>query len=151
MPLESETAEAIVVNTTPTNWTLIIIIAVAVLALAGAAAYFFFERMPKKSFSLLQNTQVTLDVLDGPALFSWAKEVQVLPAMQRVVAYANKRWITKLGYQYPEGIDDRHNVIAFIVDQASGESSHERLFSFSEMSDAVQKLFGSEDCFFLKN
>ena len=151
MPLETQAVETVMENTVKTNWPLIIIIAAAALAVIGAAIIIFMKRMPRKPFALLQNGQVTLDVLDGPTLYAWAKDAQVQPAVERVVARANRRWITRLGYQYPEGMDERHNVIAFAVDQASGKASHERLYSFSEMSDTVKKLFGSEDCFFLRD
>lgn len=123
----------------------------AVLLAAGAAAWIFIRRAPKKSFSLLLEKQVTADVLDGALIHNWARETPDTPDKDKVVAFANRRWITKLGYRFPEGLDETKTVVAFEVDKVRGTASHERLFSFSEMSDHVKGLFGSEDCFFLRN
>ena len=123
----------------------------AVLLAAGAAAWIFIRRNPKKPFSLLLDKQVTAEVLDGALLYSWAKETPDTPDKDKVVAFANRRWITRLGYRFPDGLDEKKTVVAFEVDKVRGTASHERLFSFSEMSGHVKELFGVEDCFFLRN
>ena len=130
------------------------VITASIVVLVGicAAIFFFLRKSPqRKPFSVLSKRQVTLDTLNGASIYKWAKEAGNKKGFERVVVYANKKWVHKLGYEYPSQLDPEHNVIAFSVNINTGESANERLFSFLEMSDQVKALFGKEDCFFLKD
>lgn len=147
--LTQSAANAQSVQNSPAS--VIAIVTVGILAAIGVAAYIFFKRMPRKSFSSLQAKQRTLNTLDTSAILAWARTEKLEPDMERVVVMANRKWVTKLGYQFPQELSPENNVIAFVIDKASGDVSRECLFSFSEMSDKVRQLFGTEDCFFLRD
>lgn len=137
-----------------THWLTYVIIALAVIA--GAVLVFWVLRRkgarPAKPWSELADHQVTEDVFDGTALIRWSKQNKehYQPGMKLLVAKCTKKWVTQLGYEYPDGLDAEHNIIACMVDMADSTVVCPQLFSFGEMSGKMQEQFKGSNTFFLE-
>jgi len=130
---------------------LALIVVAVVLAVVAVLIFLFMRKRGRRPFSEIQQHQVTVDILKPGDLLNWTKAAHLAAGSERVVAYANKRWIQNLGYEFPPSLDPGKNVICFETDKTTGNTTHICLFSFSEMDDSVKKLFGEKDCFFLRD
>lgn len=130
-----------------------IIIVLAGIALAGIGICFFSRKSKNlKPWSELHYNQVTEDIFDGRGLLQWVKENKQYCNSDRkiLVVKCTKKWVNKLGYEFPEGLDSEHNVIACLMDTKVGETLNLQLFSFGTMDDQRKADFKSSDYFFLE-
>lgn len=130
---------------------------ISVLALIGGAVLIFVllcrkNRGTTKPWSELADYQITEDVFDGATLIRWSKQSKVYyqPGMKLLVAKCTKKWVTQLGYEYPDGLDEEHNIIACMVDMTNSTVVCPQLFSFGEISDKMREQFKGGDTFFLE-
>ncbi len=52
--------------------------------------------------------------------------------------------MSRLGYEYPEELDEQKNIVAFLYDQDSGETIHIQLFSFGSIGENIKAELGTK-------
>lgn len=137
-----------------TPWWMYVIPALAFVTGAVLAFVLLHRKNWKtaKPWSELADRQVTQDVFDGAALIHWSKQCKAhyQPGMRLLVAKCTKKWVTQLGFEYPDGLDEERNIIACMVDMANSAVECPQLFSFGEISDIMREQFKDSDTFFLE-
>lgn len=99
-----------------------------------------------KPWTDLMEHQVIEEEFDGRSLARWVKahlddytEGRVMLAVK-----CTEAWVSRLGYEYPEDLDEQKNIIAFLCDQTSGETIHIQLFSFGSIGEKINAELGTK-------
>lgn len=101
----------------------------------------------KKSWEVLLQHQICVDVLTVPEILKWAKTCQhsAKDGDNLFLFKATKNNIEKLQYTYPAQIDSDTNIVACCINTKTGNMAHTQLYTFGSVSPQVDELFAGDD------
>ena len=128
-------------------WAWSLIVAVG----AGVTLFVLFQKrclpLPeflKQPFERLLDEQIVMDELSGSEIVRHAQSYTV--PVQILLVKCTQKWLSKLGYRPPEGIDSEHNIIMIVTEKiSSGKILKVQLVSFGSMEEKLATLFRGKD------
>ena len=135
--------ESLSVGTLPW-WAWLIAGAGVTLVVLFQKKYLPLPEFLKQPFERLMNEQIVMDELSGSEIVRHAQSYTV--PVQILLVKCTQKWLSKLGYRPPEGIDSEHNIIMIVTEKISrGKILKVQLISFGSMEEKLATLFMGKD------